>query len=245
MSAELRDILDDLARTDDLRAAAGLLRRSAAVLGLSHVAVVADTSRPAALSDAGGEALTGLLGWPPDFISEWTERDYSRGSTAMVRARLEHLPFSRAIDPRSGAPGERALARLGLTCGVTAPVRLPRGRFAIVTWYGALGADAARDIARRDGPDLLLIAHYALEIARRPLDGPEAPEDSALLSARELDCLTLAAKGEPDADAAARLGVTPRTIRFHLANAAEKLGARSRIHAVALAAQLGIVGPIL
>ncbi|WP_293330155.1 hypothetical protein [Parvibaculum sp.] len=39
------------------------------------------------------------------------------------------------------------------------------------------------------------------------------------------------------------MAVRPRTVLYHMDNAVAKPGARTRPHAVAIAAQLGLVGP--
>lgn len=53
------------------------------------------------------------------------------------------------------------------------------------------------------------------------------------LSARERDCLAWCAAGKSTWDISAILGVSERTVRFHLANARRKLDAATTIHAVA------------
>jgi DNA-binding CsgD family transcriptional regulator len=53
------------------------------------------------------------------------------------------------------------------------------------------------------------------------------------LSERESDCLRLLAEGMSDADIGAALGIAPRTVRYHLGNAKQKLGVATRIQAVA------------
>ncbi len=68
-----------------------------------------------------------------------------------------------------------------------------------------------------------------------------AEEDRAALTPRERDCLALAAQGFREAEIAERNGIRPTTVRYHMDNVVAKLGARTRAHAVAIAAQLGLV----
>ena len=65
------------------------------------------------------------------------------------------------------------------------------------------------------------------------------------LSAREREVLTGLARGESGDELAQRLFIAPETVRRHVANAREKLGARSRVHAVALAMQRREIAPEL
>jgi len=75
-----------------------------------------------------------------------------------------------------------------------------------------------------------------LEEARAWLD-----EHGRLLSARERDCLRLAAAGLGTKGIADKLAIAEPTVKFHLNNAAIKLDARGRVQAVAKAVKLGAI----
>lgn len=64
-----------------------------------------------------------------------------------------------------------------------------------------------------------------------------------LLTARELDVLSLLADGRPNSDIAARLAISPHTVKRYIAQIFDKLAVRNRISA----AMLGIVpaGPAM
>ena len=245
----LAELIEQIRRSDGLRPAAAVLRESARTVGMTHVAVVVDASHPNAPVDEEGESLVELLGWSREFIDDWLARNYSGRSAGMMQARVKHLPFAWSpadlLTDRGSAPNSAAaLMRLGISACVVAPIRLPRGRFGVVTWMGPGDTPAAVELADAFGPEFLLLAHYYLEHARERLDPPPVIEDMARLSPRELQCLTLVARGCSDNEAGVAADLTPRTVRFHLQNAIAKLGARSRSHAVALGTQLGILGPI-
>ena len=59
------------------------------------------------------------------------------------------------------------------------------------------------------------------------------------LTTREREIMTLAAAGGHNSDIAARLFVSPETIKSHMQNAMSKLGAHTRAHAVAIALVTG------
>lgn len=61
------------------------------------------------------------------------------------------------------------------------------------------------------------------------------------LTRRELDVLALLARGHSNAQIAERLVVSPHTVRTHVQNILRKLGVHSKLGAVALALQLGLV----
>lgn len=68
---------------------------------------------------------------------------------------------------------------------------------------------------------------------------PSSRHKPSILSPRERKVLELLGKGLTGQDAAARLRLSPETIRTHVRNAIQKLGARTRTHAIALALQRG------
>ena len=68
-------------------------------------------------------------------------------------------------------------------------------------------------------------------------EGPAAP-----LSEREREVLTLMAAGETNAEIAARLYLSPHTIKEHASSVYRKLGVRNRAEAVRQAERLGLLG---
>jgi DNA-binding CsgD family transcriptional regulator len=61
---------------------------------------------------------------------------------------------------------------------------------------------------------------------------PGPTELRAALSARELEVLAEASRGQTNAQVAARLGVTVHAVKFHLASIFRKLGVGNRTEAV-------------
>jgi len=61
------------------------------------------------------------------------------------------------------------------------------------------------------------------------------------LSEREREVLAHFAQGHSTKDVAQMLGISPRTVETYAATIAQKLGARNRIHAVAIALRAGIL----
>lgn len=61
------------------------------------------------------------------------------------------------------------------------------------------------------------------------------------LSKRETDILTLLLDGKADVDIAPLLGISAKTVSFHVENAKRKLGACHRVRAVALALRHGLI----
>jgi len=77
---------------------------------------------------------------------------------------------------------------------------------------------------------------------RQPLP---LPLPARALTQRQRQCLTLAAEGLTSARIGAALGLSPRTVDEHLADACSLLGVRTRIQAVArLTAALSASSPL-
>ena len=62
-----------------------------------------------------------------------------------------------------------------------------------------------------------------------------------MLSARELEVLALVARGLSTDSIAVELFVSPNTVRSHVRHILDKLGARNRPHAVAIAFSAGLI----
>ncbi len=80
------------------------------------------------------------------------------------------------------------------------------------------------------------LAHQALNDARdldALLDAAKKPDHN--LSPREIEVLTLAAGGLTNKEIAYRLGISERTVQFHMNSIFNKTGTNSRTEAVALA----------
>uniref|UniRef100_B0T701 Transcriptional regulator, LuxR family n=1 Tax=Caulobacter sp. (strain K31) TaxID=366602 RepID=B0T701_CAUSK len=68
---------------------------------------------------------------------------------------------------------------------------------------------------------------------------PETPS----LTAREIECIRLAALGLTTGETAQRIQVAERTVEFHLGNAMRKLGATNKLRAVVIAMQRKLIDP--
>ena len=101
---------------------------------------------------------------------------------------------------------------------------LPAGNHAARMAVAALGELARQALA--EARDL-----------RDSLDAPSTPEHP--LSPREREVLTLAAKGLTNKEIAYRLGISDRTVQFHMNSVFNKTGASSRTQAATLALQRG------
>lgn len=94
-----------------------------------------------------------------------------------------------------------------------------------------------RFLATRDEVHLKAIHFFAALEATAPSipdDMAHSLERVAPLTAREAECLGWAAQGKTNSEIAVILGISENTVRYHFKNVLGKLGARTRVQAVAL-----------
>ena len=80
---------------------------------------------------------------------------------------------------------------------------------------------------------LQIAVHLAFKRAALLSNAPETDQTNAAhLSARQAECLRWVAQGKTDPEIGIILGVSPRTVRFHLDKAKDKLKVLTRVQAV-------------
>jgi DNA-binding CsgD family transcriptional regulator len=104
-----------------------------------------------------------------------------------------------------------------------------------------LGTDRARAAHERGAAmSPATIAEYALLLAA-PAPEPLAAAPGGTLSARERELVTLVAQGRTDAQIAAQLYISVRTVHTHLNRIRDKTGCRRRADLTRLALQAGLI----
>jgi DNA-binding CsgD family transcriptional regulator len=118
----------------------------------------------------------------------------------------------------------------------------------LLAWadYQRLARTHAADVALVLVAGLFLALGLWLGLSSRraapPPPGNPAAVASLGLTPREVEVLQLLAAGQANKEIARALGVSPNTVKTHLARLFEKLGAGSRTEAIAQGRALGILG---
>jgi two-component system response regulator DesR len=185
------------------------------------------------------QALVALLELEPDIE---VVAEAANGDEALAMAG-KHQPDVAVLDIEMPGPGGIEVARHLTGSGFA-------GKIVIVTTFGRPGylraamAAGASAFLLKDSP-----AAELADAIRRVADGQRVV-DSALAAAalaqgdsslteRETEVLAAAASHDTVAEIAARLHLSPGTVRNHLSAAIQKLGARNRAEAVQIAERNG------
>lgn len=191
-------------------------------------------------------------GWPSELMLIWRKHRISLYSPFHIRARFENLPFVSAPDLRDRqhsctgyARANQILDELGIRSMLHVPVHLPKGRIGLVNWAGDRDLGEIREMLPHISGELLAIGNlFMRNFSAERGDDEAVHEEKARLTVREWDCLRMLAQGYREAEAAELLDISKSTLRFHIENVVRKFGCKNRTHAVAMAAQLGLLGPI-
>lgn len=235
----------------DVRPAAIHLRDVAARIANLRVATSDNIAARVPMRDEEGEVLaTTIFGWEPDGAQWWQDVRFGLRAPVAEACRLESRPFwanREGARDRHGAPILREFdfaAHYGRLvqnpAGIVVPVHLPFSRIGMVSFSCR---DNRRDDLSREldahFETLYLLSHLFIEGYARLETGDRWLPDAVTLTRLEVNCLRWVARGKTDDEIAMIMGRARPTIRFHLQNAAMKLGAVNRSQAVFRAGQLG------
>ncbi len=103
-------------------------------------------------------------------------------------------------------------------------------------------AEWASDLSRSDISDVQSMVRRIHDAASQLISNRK-PEGRPQLSPREVECLKWVAAGKTNWEIAAILGVSRRTVVFHLQNVSRKLDTSNRQHSVSKAISAGLIDP--
>ena len=220
-------------------------------IGLPFIAAQADLGDPEPMGDVDGRpyAETSFRWIDPDH-AYWRDRKLALHIAFLTAARLVAEPFFysdgrlrtwRASQLLEAVDCEQAKNTPNFGEAIVAPVHLPRGLVGAVFW-------CSREPV---GVEMLFVKHagdlhnLALKLVATHNEARGRPRNAAvpqMLTRREVQCLRWAAAGKTDGEIGIILSLSVSTVRFHLRNAAAKLGATGRAQSIQIAAGLGFVG---
>lgn len=193
-----------------------------------------------------------LGGYPEGWVNHYLACDYLRIDPIVAHCHDHATPLNwaraseelaRGQDPRTRRVRQMfgEAAEFGLGAGISIPLHGPGAgwglmSFAAHTWLAPrLAAHTA---------ELHLLAHFVHEQARRYCRATPAsrqPNDVPRLTRREREALYWASAGKTSWEIGQLLGISERTVIFHMQNASQKLGVSGRQAAVARAVAMGLI----
>jgi DNA-binding CsgD family transcriptional regulator len=234
----------------DERNAVGIIAETPALVGALFVGVVEDIALNPASFHPDGMPLNAYFGWPAAFLTNW-QRGFSRLHPAVARCRFEAMPFVSYEDRQwrelqTLSPQQRRLradlANLSITAVLVVPVHLPKGKTAALMWSGSHG-EPFESVVRDQSQHLISIAHVFMARRQATVRSIETLRDLTFLTPRQIEMIRFASEGKTISETADILGLSSHTVRKHLRAVFERLNAVNITHAVAIAAQFGLLAP--
>ena len=250
MQRKLGDIARSLHDAVSLPAAESALDQARDAMGIRWSCWNGDITSPQTSQESIRYSID--RGWPIDVLDFWQDHYEPLRVPVYIRSRFEHFPFvatfERVKKSRYLSTDARLielLRKMDADNMLIVPIHLPKGQIGMIGWLGNISRDILESMARAASMELMAIGNNFMRIYRNASGyDSAADEELSRLTPREWDCVRILAQGYREPDAAVVLGLTKSTVRFHLNNVVRKFGCKNRTQAIALAAQLGLLGPI-
>lgn len=185
-------------------------------------------------------AVSHVIGTLPDpLLQLFANREHAASDPIGRQLLASSAPL--AWQPRQVAPPAPLIYQLLDTSGITHALSLMvrSGQAASrIDFYGDRVKPFAAEAAKQ-APLVLLGLH--LHDRSSTLWRERAPQPTALLSKRELECIHWSAAGKTSREIGQILGISQRTVYFHLSNVASKLNVYTTRHAISRTIALGLL----
>jgi LuxR family transcriptional activator of conjugal transfer of Ti plasmids len=179
-----------------------------------------------------------ISNYPPAWTAHYLACRYETIDPVILEVRKEPRSFAWGPGVHLGPSYDsqaaffEEAARFGIRCGFTIPICDGRPHVAALTLAADTRQPSFERAIERDRTALQLIATLFHRAARRILV-PDRIVDDVVLTPREYECLAWSAKGKTAWEISVILGISHRTVVYHLENAKQKLGVFSLAEAVA------------
>lgn len=196
----------------------------------------------ARLGSRGGVMVNQVVNvsYPEEFCREYLSRDYFRVDPVMWNALATCQP-QYCCETTHGRPGEiiSLCGDFNLREGYVLGAR-SQGLTAGECLF-SFKSQAVKQDRRTVGMLEFVGPHLHLAFSRT-LHGEQAMASQVSLSSREREVVEWLQEGKSSWEISVILGISERTVNFHVYNITRKLGASNRAQALAIAARLGLLG---
>ncbi|BDC88684.1 LuxR family transcriptional regulator [Aeromonas caviae] len=188
---------------------------------------------------------------PDSWVQAYTVNNMLACDPIIQLARRQTLPiYWNRLDEKARFLQEGSMdvmglaAEFGLRNGISFPLHGAAGENGILSFITR--ERASSDLMLESSPILSWMSNYIFEAAIRIVrqsmreDDPQEP-----LTERETECLFWASEGKTSGEIACILGITERTVNYHLNQVTRKTGSMNRYQAIAKGVSSGILLPNL
>jgi len=226
-------------RTDCAEDLSLLFKESAKRFGFQNL-VIGALTHP---KNYGAESLTLLNTMPDPWTEHYFKSNYEKIDPVVRNVATQSMPFiwsSLTLENRQQRTILEEAKEIGLHDGVTIPVHgANQDLFCI-----SLATDCTEAALQAPLDQLRLIAvHLQSSYLRLAKSTAHKEFQIPTLTSRERDCLSYCAIGKTSWEIGQILGISEKTVDFHIGNASIKLDANSRIFAVVKALRHGLIIP--
>lgn len=245
--SEISTVLrNKLRECDDFQQCMDALLEVASDLGFTQVLYARQVIKPQIDSERWGPLRLNVRNFPQGWENIW--REYECHDPYYHACFDGTLPFEwgKVQSNERLSEKERAawhyLADFGLTRGMTIPIHLPGGKFAVVSGIVDKSNADWSTIYEDNRENMFHMSHiFHSTITEQGYASQVDVAMHVVLSPRERECLSWAALGKTSPEIAMILDRSVDTVRLHIKNAMLKLDASTRTHAVAKAMHMGLL----
>lgn len=190
-----------------------------------------------------------ISGYPPEWLARYLEQGYIGIDPVVTHCRNNTVAFNweQTKPLEKGCKTIREFMGesrdFGLKSGISFPVHSPSGEVAILSLASSYLEHSST--INESIPFVHQAAFHVHEAVKRVIGIPAIHQIKDPLTEREKDCLLWTADGKTSWETAKILGVSERTVKYHLQNACVKLNAVNRTQAIARAVSLGLIRPLV
>lgn len=187
-----------------------------------------------------------LSAYPAAWLKRYVEKGHLGIDPVVMHCREHTTPLVWSADGPVGERNRRCpsffhdAVDFGLKSGISTPVHGLGCQWGLLSVAGSEARVTDRRAQLHQIAGVQLLATFTHEVGHRFATTPQTAA-SVHLTARELECLRWAAEGKTGWEIGRLLGISERTVVFHVENAAHKLGVFGRRQAVARAIALQLI----
>ncbi|MGN5139379.1 LuxR family transcriptional regulator [Aeromonas sp. 164P] len=186
---------------------------------------------------------------PDSWVQAYTENNMLACDPVIQLARKQTLPiYWNRLDERASFLQEGSMdvmglaAEFGLRNGISFPLHGAAGENGILSFITS--ERASSDLLLDSSPILSWMSNYIFEAAIRVVRLKDSDQQAALTD-RETECLFWASEGKTSGEIACILGISERTVNYHLNQVTRKTGSMNRYQAIAKGVGTGLLLPNL